>query len=143
MILCGVIMGAIVFTCGSAVVLSMIRPGDDSNTTITGKAAITAWVRANVADPEAKVRAISAIYPVGKLRFKKARISARNAMGGYVMNEMVFEFGPAPGNFLSTEWTDELLLSHMKIQQKELSPEAFKQCQAEMKALLEAPMLEL
>lgn len=76
--------------------------GSGATGSIQGSSSIKRWVRNNIADPEARVVALSEVMTIGGEDWKKARIAGRNRFGGPIMEDKIFSLH---GSTVIGHWT--------------------------------------
>lgn len=103
---------ALVILVGLALVLSRPMPDEDGYSV---RRSLKEWIGSNVADPNARLMAVSDVFTIDGLSYIKARIAGRNALGGPVMSDMVFYvIGGQAQNPMSQEDFSHLMATILK-----------------------------
>ena len=91
------------------------------SSTIRGSSSIKRWLETNVADPDARIVALSEVAQVGEFEWKKARIAGRNALGGPIMNDQIFSVS---GATVGQAWTVEQFAAWVDTEAAKLDTDA-------------------
>ena len=132
-----VLIIVVVFGILGATVKDSGRPASGSMGSIQGSSSIKRWVRNNIADPEARVVALSEVVTVGGDQWKKARIAGRNKFGGPIMEDKIFSMH---GSTVIGDWTSTQFTYWVDSEAKKLNPEAEAKLRREAAALATATL---
>lgn len=106
----------------------------------TGRSSIKTWIAANLADPQARLVAVGRVMKVGEWEMKKARVAARNKLGGPIMEDMIFSLS---GHVVIEKMTVDEFAVWMGAEERKLDDAAAAKLREQVKAFARAPLYSL